>query len=297
MQIKEDSLLHWWELPSECPIKIEEEYLKGIINRTDNYYIKKRVLESLKNKKKCLKNKTFERILKYLKIKLDKAEDKITHIKSHNKLIRVKFPIKESYLHIQILAHTMFDGTKEKRACLRYKVRNDIPTKELFKELLIKCFGKNCYGHTDNCYFLYKSFSELLAKHYKITDFNSKRTYLSKKMLNLAKAPEFRRAILRAAFIDEGYSRHNTTSKNHEKFRLTLVSSIKNKRLAKQLVYLTNLENYTTSMYSCRNDSEHTIAILTKSKRDFYNDIIKCLPNNHRKKIEAENALNSTKSF
>ena len=264
-----ENLIHWWELHSECPIKIKSKYLKNIIKTTNNPYIKRRTLQNIKSGKTQPKVKTIKKVLISLNIDFNEIEDKITHIKSHNKLLRIKFPIKESPLHLQILAHGIFDGSKEKNLCIRYKVRYDVPTKELFRELLVECFGENCYGHTDYCYFLYKSLSELLANHYEIREFRSKKAILSPKILNLCKNSEFRRAILRAAFIDEGHSKHNTTSKNHEKFRLTLVSSIKNKKLANQLFYLMEIEGYKFSLYSARDDSEFTISILKESKKDF----------------------------
>ena len=189
----------------------------------------------------------------------------------------------------------MFDGCKEKNACLRYKVRYDKPTKkEIFRRLLISSFGPSCYGHTDNCYFLYKSFSELLSNYYEISDYNSKRTYFSNKILKLCNNKEFRRAILRAAFLDEGHCKATTCGKR-EKLRMTLVSSIRNENLARQLIFLMSLENYKTSLYSARNNLEFTVAILTDSKLNFYLDVISTLPLNHRKRTEAEKVL--TKDF
>jgi len=289
--MKFENLIHWWELPSECPIKIKQNYINKIIKSTNIHMMKKRTLQNIKLEVNQPKVKTIKRLLNSLNINFNNIDNKITHIKTHNKLIKIKFPIKESPLHLQILAHTIFDGSKEKNACLRYKVRFDIITKDLFKMLLIKSFGNNCYGHTDNCYFLYKSLSELLANHYKIKEYHSKRAYFPKNILKLAENLKFRRAILRAAFVDEGHSKHNIASKNHEKFRLTLVSSIKNRRLAKQLLYLVNMEGYKASLYSARNNTEFTISILKESKRDFYKGIISPLPKYHRKRVEAESAL------
>lgn len=293
--MKNKRIIHWWKLPEECPIKIKQNYLEKIISTTSNRKIKRRTLENMIAGKKQPRVKTIKRFLNSINMKFDSIEKKITHVKTHNKLIKIKFPIKESPLHLQVLSHGMFDGSKEDNACLRYKVRHDVPTKELFRELLEKCFGKDCYGHTDNCYFLYKSFSNLLANHYGIKEFNSKKTYLSNYVMHLCKNPNFRRAILKAAFIDEGHAKHNTTSKNHEKLRLTLVSSIKNEKLALQLLHLTKLEGFKASLYRARNNSEFTISILKKSKKDFYKNILGTLPDNHRKKKEVRNAL--TKDF
>ncbi len=290
-QLENKNLIHWWELPQECPVKVKQSFINKTIKTTYNPYIKRRTLQNIKSGKKCPRVKTLKKLLNSININFVELDNKITHIKTHNRLIKIKFPIEESPLHIQIIAHGIFDGSKEKNSCIRYKVRYDKPTKEQFKGLLIKCFGINCYGHTDNCYFLFKSLSELLSNHYRVKEYNSKKAYLSTKILYLAKYKEFRRAILRAAFVDEGYAKHNTTSKNHERFRLTLVSSLKNRKLANQLLYLAKLDGNKTSLYSARNDSEFTIAILTESKINFYLKIIKDLPNIHRKKIEAKNAL------
>lgn len=290
-----NNLIHWWKLPLECPIKIDNLYTKNIIKScSNNPYVKRRTLENIKYGIKNPRVKTVKKVLNSLNIKLKDIEDKITHIQTSNRLISIKFPIKESPLHVQILSHGIFDGSKEKNACIRYKVRHDIETKKMFKDLLIKTFGKNCYGHTDNCYFMFKSLSELLASHYEIREFKSKKAVLSKKLLVLSRNQSFRRAILKAAFIDEGYCKY--APHRGEKFRLTLVSGIKNEKLAKQLKYLTDLEGYRTSLYKARNNTEFTIPILTKSKKDFYNNIIKSLPKNHRKQIEAEKAV-LTKTF
>lgn len=94
------NLIHWWELQNECPLKIKQNYLKDIIKDMNKKPIKKRTLQNIKYGISCPKVKTIKKLLSYLHISFIEIENKITHIKTHNKLIKIKFPIKESWAHI-----------------------------------------------------------------------------------------------------------------------------------------------------------------------------------------------------
>ncbi len=294
-------LINWLELEDQCLLILKKDFLNKLIKRRQKLNLTQiRLAKKIGLSRKFVQTNelgltspkviNLKRWLKGLTLSYDCVNKNINYIKTHNKKIFIKFPIKERSEHIQILSHAMFDGSKEDRACIRYKVRYDKPTKKLFKTLLIECFGKNCFGMTDNCYFLYKPLSQLLSNHYKIRDFHSKSTYYSNKIVNMAnKNKDIRKSILKAALLDEGYVGY--MPHKGEKCRITIVTSLKNKKLCMQLYKITKLNKYNVSIWKARNESEFTINVLKNSKRVFYDDIISILPKNYYKRILVEKAI------
>lgn len=141
--------------------------------------------------------------LNYLDIPLSEVEKEISLFRAPNDEFFISdFPIKEDPKHVEIIAHTFFDGTLGHGKSFIYESPNIIE-QEIFRKLLETSGFKNsiCKNKNDKSVFygLSSVTSNLLLIHYGI-----KNSFFSEKLIRYATCmKEWRDAILRACFVDE----------------------------------------------------------------------------------------------
>jgi hypothetical protein len=195
--------------------------------------------------------------------------------KKPGKIWNPSFPLPEHWTHAGIIAHGFFDGNE----CCGVLVYGTTTYEEnkMFKELIensnlnvpLLIYSKDRVG-------VPASITQLLKNHYNITTFKSLECYFSQYLMSLAtQNPKFRRIILRAAFIDEGYVSSD---------RLCAFG-IKNDKLRLQLCELLKVEGLE---YWCSPiPSEVLVLLKRKSIGRYYNLIIKDMLPQYHKKLKA----------
>lgn len=179
-----------------------------------------------------------------------------------------KFPYKEMPEHAEIIAHTLFDGTVGRGNSFYYETRNTMEQEmfyNLIKKINMETALYHAYQNGVKSYGLSSVASNLLINHY-----GFERRELSKKIMNFAfKNKLWRDAILRACFIDEG-----SCGKLKVRDNLLVASSLKNKKLAEQIIHLLK-NNYSHRLCIDNQRDEFTVLLHNKSLKDFYNNTLK----------------------
>lgn len=294
VKLKQD--IHWWEASNKSRIFMTSKLKKILIYKRKSLKLKQKDLAKiLKIKKQRIYNyehnkryPTISVFLKWLKILNISKESVEKYIILFNppqiKLRLDKFPYRELPKHAEIIAHILFDGTLSRGNSFYYETHHFME-QERFNNLIRKCnMDKALYSCMQSgikMYGLSSVASNLLINHYKF-----KKNRISEKVMNYAlKNKEWRNAILRACFIDEG-----SAGKNKLRDNILVASSLKNKILVNQILKLLKKE------HSCRlctdnNRNEFTILLHNKSLIDFYDNTLKDLQNNYYKKINAQRMI------
>jgi len=283
------STINWWEVNPNSILSISPE------GRAKIYSMSKPTQTDLFSKRTIHRWITGERnpivlnfleYLEYLGINPEQFTEYIqgfSSFKNPEKSWKINFPLSEHWTHVGIIAHGFFDGNE----CCRILVygTTTYEENEMFKELVensnlnvpLLIYSKDRVG-------VPASITQLLKNHYNITTFNSLKCSFSQHIMDLAiKKPEFRRVILKAAFIDEGYVLID---------RLCAFG-IKNDRLRLQLCELLTVEGLE---YWCSPTPSEVLVLLKRKSIDrFYDLIIKDMSPQYHKKLKAIKLLEKIK--
>jgi transcriptional regulator with XRE-family HTH domain len=223
--------------------------------------------------------------LNHLGISLSEVEKEVILFRAPNDEYTISnFPIKEKPEHVEIISHIFFDGTFGRGKSFIYESPN-VDEQKMFKKMISRAgFESSLYKTKVNkkvFHGLSSVASNILLIHYKITN-----NFFSEKIINYArKMKDWRNAILRACFIDEG-----SVGKKIVRDNLFIASSLKNKKLVEQIIELANID------YSCRlcknyERSEFTVLLHNRSLPDFYINNLIAVPNEYYKKINIEKMI------
>lgn len=132
------NFIHWWELHDSCAIRLDDKFIKCLKESRANAKLSQQKLankigltrsgfQKIEYRIRNVKIATLKKWLKALKINYLDVEKNIRNVSCRKGIIKINFPIAESSSHGQIIAHGIFDGSKERHACLRYKPFQDNP--------------------------------------------------------------------------------------------------------------------------------------------------------------------------
>ena len=274
-----EDMLEWWEANPNSIVALEPSLLESISTSKETAAavgVSVRTLQRWKTGSRRPLLSALIRLADALKMKKSGLNDKIISLASFKgeKTWHAKFPINESPCHAGIIAHGFFDGNE----CCGVLVYGTL-TKEENDDFarLVRESGLDTHllDYSRDRKGLPASATRLLKNHYGIATFLSDRCIFSEKLMSLAaRDGEYRKEILRAAFLDEGH----VTLKNG-----ICAFGIKNGRLTQQVCSLLDAGGY--QHWSAQTPSETQVYLRFDSCEKFYSDILSDMPGAYRKKI------------
>lgn len=276
------STINWWEVNPNSILLLNQKgkkKMRSLTRRAETSFPSKRTIQRWKSGDR---NPTVLNFLKYLK-NLNIRPKRFTNYirgfvsyKNPKKVWGIKFPTSEHWTHVGIIAHGFFDGNE----CCGVLVYGTTTYEEnkMFKTLVSNSnLGIQLLNYSRERVGIPASITQLLKYHYGVTTFSSMNCSFSKHIMDLAiDKCRFRKAILKAAFIDEGY----ISDKNG-----ICAFGVKNDKLRLQVCKL--LEIGGIEYWDSQTPSEVQVFIKSKSTKRFYNEIIKDMPNRYYKKQKA----------
>jgi len=287
------NLIHWWELSPNIHFELGKEFLLLIKNTRIKMQISKVSLAKeigvheysiylWEIGKRGISVKFLIIILDKLNLSKYCVYGNIKSMYSQGKgykILSPNIPYKEIEEHIQIIAHGIFDGTKDK-ATIKYQSATKLE-QEMFISLVYKCnFGKfyiKPCSNGEHC--IPTIFGQLLLNHYNFGSIRSKEAFFSNIIMEeVQHNNKLRILILKAAFIDEGSCGYKKVRDN-----LCLYSSI-NPILIKQISEMAKLMGYSFFINKPKNSNCASIYLKSRSLQKFYNDVVFLLPEHYYKR-------------
>jgi len=297
--VNNKNLIHWWELPKTTHICLSQQFRLRLKNkRRELKYsqlklakligVKETSVRSWERNQRRPDKEDLLKLLKELKISRESIYGHILFIRGEGKGKKIEdpqLPYEEKPEHIQIMSHGFFDGTlghatENCNGSLIYQSANDIE-QELFKNLIEKSnFGTfKLLKDKRHQYSLPSVLTKLLMGHYNINTLSSRKAKFSDYVIKKFKNFEWKRLVLKAAYIDEG-----SCGKKLVRDNLTIFSSV-NQMLIKQISEVLRSLDYKFSIN--RGKTVYSLNLYAISLQKFYKYIISTLPNGYYKRNNA----------
>lgn len=213
--------IHYWELPKNLYISLNEDFHKKFCSQ-----VQKRINSRFKNCfhliLNCHKCHAYELFTRRIRFRLDEFEvlRKFTDISKHEIESNIKtigmhedgsiinypeLPFKMKDL-FYVAAHLLFDGSSGRHGSYFYAIEKSLMN---YHQRRLHSFGKNVpvnYIAKENQLYFSATISHITSKILNMHCFKSTRAILSNKMKSLAKRDKvLTDEIVRALIIDEGY--------------------------------------------------------------------------------------------